>query len=149
MSAKRLIAAHTALLVESIEDSVDHLTKTLSLEFKAPAQIPFEVTSADGSKHDQVVRACYTQDMTFELLEAGDAGPISRSLGMGMHHHGGPVADIEAAVADQREAGNEVDWELRYEGQLIGAFFRGCPALPGRLEFVSAQAPPLFDMYAE
>jgi UDP-N-acetylmuramyl tripeptide synthase len=66
-----------------------------------------------------------------------------------LHHFGAVVGDIEAAIDAQRAAGADVTWELLYEGQLIAVFFEGSPEVPGRLELVSAKAPPLLDMFAE
>jgi hypothetical protein len=149
MDTQGLIGAHTSVMVDDVEASVDHLSATLPFEFKAPARIPFEVSGVDGNMYEQQVRACYSTDGTIELVEAADSGPFAGSIGSGIHHYGGLVGDLEAAVAKQLEAGNEVEWKLSYDGQLIAVFFRGGGALPGRLELVTAQAPPLLDMFAE
>lgn len=150
MSSLNLIATHTALLVDDIEQTAAHLERTLSCEFMTPGRIPFVAHDPTGQRHARPVRACFTTDRSIELIEAADdGGPFARELGLGLHHYGGPVADLEATVAAQLAAGNEIEWELRYDDQLIAVFFRGCAALPGRLELVTAQSPPLLKMFAD
>jgi hypothetical protein len=139
---------HYALLVESIETSVAHLQETAGLEFRSPARIPF-VVAGDGVTYEHEVRACYTVDKSFELVEAADGGPFAGQHRFGLHHYGGVVGDLGAAIDGQRSRGNDVEWELSYDGQLVAVFFAGTPSLPGRLELVSGQAPPLLDMFAE
>lgn len=139
---------HYALLVESIEPSVAYLQATAGLDFRAPARIPF-VVAGHGESFEHELRACYTVDMSVELLETGDRGPFGGEDRFGLHHYGGTVRDIETAINDQRSRGNDVDWELSYDGELIAVFFTGSPSLPGRLELVSGQAPPLLDIFAE
>ena len=139
---------HYALLVESVEAGVAHLSETVGLEFLRPARIPF-VVAGQGQEFEQEVRACYSVDRSVELVEAACEGPVAAQLGFGLHHYGGVVADLEAAIAQQASLGNEVAWRLSYERQLIAVFFEGCAGLPGRLEFVTAQAPPLLELFAE
>jgi hypothetical protein len=140
---------HYALLVESIETSVAHLQETAGLVFRSPARIPF-VVAGDGETYEHEVRACYTVDKSFELVETADRGPFAGGPHrFGLHHYGGVVADLGAAINGQRSRGNDVDWELSYDGQLVAVFFAGTPSLPGRLELVSGNAPPLLDMFAE
>ena len=139
---------HYALLVESIEASVAHLRETVGLEFRSPARIPF-VVAGHGEEYEHEVRACYAVDKSVELVETADRGPFAGARRFGLHHYGGVVADLESAVAQQRSRGNDVEWELSYDGQLVAVFFAGSRSLPGRLEFVSGQAPPLLDMFAE
>jgi len=139
---------HYALLVESVEASVAHLKKTAGLDFLAPARIPF-VVAGHGEEHEQEVRVCYAADKSVELVEAAGRGPFAADLGVGLHHYGGVVTDLEAAIAQQRSLGNGVDWRLSYDGQLVAVFFSGSAGLPGRLEFVTAQAPPLLEIFAE
>ena len=139
---------HYALLVESIEASVAHLQKTAGLEFRSPARIPF-VVSGHTEVYEHEVRACYTVDRSVELVETRDRGPFAGVHRFGLHHYGGTVGDLEAAIDEQRSLGNEVEWELSYDGQLVAVFFAGSPSLPGRLELVSGQTPPLLDMFAE
>lgn len=139
---------HYALLVESIEASVAHLQETAGLEFRSPSRIPF-VVSGHGETYEHEVRACYTVDMSTELVETADLGPFAGAHRFGLHHYGGVVSDLEAAIERQCALGNDVEWELSYDGQLIAVFFAGTTSLPGRLEYVSGQAPPLLDMFAE
>ena len=139
---------HYALLVQSIEASVAHLQETAGLNFRSPARIPF-VVSGHGDMYEQEVRACYTADMSVELVEADNCGPFAGEWRFGLHHYGGTVRDLEAAIDHERSRGNEVEWELAYDGQLVAVFFGGSPSLPGRLELVSGKAPPLLDMFAE
>jgi hypothetical protein len=139
---------HYALLVESIEASVAHIRETVGLEFRSPSRIPF-VVAGHGEEYEHDVRACYAIDRSVELVEAADRGPFGGERRFGLHHYGGVVADLNAAVAQQRSLGNDVEWELSYGGQLVAVFFAGTRSLPGRLEFVSAQAPPLLEMFAE
>jgi hypothetical protein len=139
---------HYALLVESVEAGVAHLRGTAGLGFLVPARIPF-VVAGNGEENEQEVRVCYAADRSIELVEAAGRGPFATDLGFGLHHYGGVVTDLEAAIAQQRSLGNGVDWRLSHDGQLIAVFFGGCRGLPGRLEFVTAQAPPLLEMYAE
>jgi hypothetical protein len=139
---------HYALLVESIEASVAHLEEMAGLEFRAPARIPF-VVAGRAETYEHEVRACYTVDMSVELVETADRGPFAGAHRFGLHHYGGGVSDLEAAIDAQRSRGNNVEWELSYDGQLVAVFFAGSPSLPGRLELVSGQAPPLLDMFAE
>jgi len=139
---------HYALLVESIEASVAHLRETTSLEFRSPARIPF-VVAGHGETYEHEVLACYAVDKSVELVETADRGPFAGEHRFGLHHYGGVVADLEAAIDGQRSLGNHVEWELSYNGQLVAAFFAGSASLPGRLEFVSGQAPPVLDMFAE
>lgn len=148
METEALTSNHYALLVENIDATVGHLTSKLSCRFRSPARIPFEV-SGHGERYRQDVRACYDVDGVVELVEAHDHGPFARSVDYGLHHFGGVVGDLENAVGQQRDAGNEVEWELSYRGQLIAVFFRGGKTLPGRLELVTAQRPPLLDLFAE
>ena len=146
MGDNGLVANHYALLVEDVAATVGHFEERLGVAFKSPARIPFDV-AGHGERYSEVALACYSVDGSVELVEAHDSGPFAPPVGL--HHFGGPVADLEAAVAAQRGAGNEVEWELSYEGELIAVFFTGGGALPGRLELVSASAPPLLEMYAE
>jgi hypothetical protein len=139
---------HYALIVESIEASVAHLQETAGLEFRSPARIPF-VLSGHGETLEHVLRACYTVDMSVELIETENRGPFAGEDRFGLHHYGGTVADLGTAIDHQRSLGNDVEWELSYDGQLIAVFFAGSPSLPGRLELVSGQAPPLLDIFAE
>lgn len=139
---------HYALLVPSIEASVAHLEETAGLDFLAPARIPFVITGS-GLEYEQEVRVCYAVDRSVELVEASGQGPFAAVQGFGLHHYGGVVADLETAIARQRALGNPVDSELSYDGQLIAVFFGGCSGLPGRLEYVTAQAPPLLELFAE
>lgn len=139
---------HYALLVESIEASVAHLRDTAGLEFRVPARIPFVVVG-HGEQYGLDVRACYTVDRSVELVETADRGPFAGANRFGLHHYGGVVSDLGAAIDAQHSLGNDVEWELSYDGQLIAVFFAGSPSLPGRLEFVSRQAPPLLDLFAE
>jgi hypothetical protein len=139
---------HYALLVESIEASVAHLHESAGLEFRSPARIPFLVAGHDET-YEHEVRACYTVDMSVELVETADRGPFAGAHRFGLHHYGGVVGDLEAAIDGQRSLGNDVEWELSYDGQLVAVFFAGSQSLPGRLELVSGQAPPLLDMFAE
>src|SRR5437764_1128802 len=127
---------HYALLVESIEASVAHLQETAGLEFRLPARIPF-VVAGHGKKYEHEVRACYTLDKSVELVETADRGPFSGANRFGLHHYGGVVADLGAAIDAQRSLGNGVEWELSYDGQLVAVFFSGSQSLPGRLELVS------------
>jgi hypothetical protein len=92
---------------------------------------------------------CYAVDHSLELVEAGGRGPFAAEVGPGLHHYGGVVPDLESAIALQRSLGNDVEWELSYDGHLVAVFFTGSGGLPGRLEFVSAQAPPLLELFAE
>jgi hypothetical protein len=142
-----LLGRHYALLVESVEASVDHLREATGLEFRPPARIPF-VIAGHGAQYEQEVRACYAVDKSVELVETAHRGPFAEPK-FGLHHYGGVVADIDTAIAQQRSLGNEVEWELSYDQQLVAVFFRGCDSLPGRLELVSGQAPPLLDLFAE
>jgi hypothetical protein len=139
---------HYALLVESIEASVAHLRETAGLDFRSPARIPFVVAGHDET-YEHEVRACYTVDMSVELVETAHLGPFAGAHRFGLHHYGGAVADLQAEIEQQRAHGNHVEWELSYDKQLIAVFFAGTASLPGRLEFVSGQAPPLLDMFAE
>ena len=134
--------------MESVEASVAHLREMAGLEFLSPARIPF-VIAGHGEEYEQEVRACYAMDRSIELVEAGGRGPFAVELGFGPHHYGGVVANLQAAIAQQRSLGNGVDWQLSYDGQLIAVFFRGCAGLPGRLEFVTGDAPPLLEIFAE
>jgi hypothetical protein len=142
------VGRHYALLVEGIEASVAYLQESVGLEFRFPARIPFVVTG-HGETYEQEVRACYAVDKSVELVETAARGPFAGDPRFGLHHYGGVVADLDAAIAQQRSLGNTVEWELSYEAQLIAVFFGGCAALPGRLEFVSGRAPPLLEMFAE
>jgi hypothetical protein len=139
---------HYALLVQSIEASLAHLQETAGLKFRSPARIPF-VVSGRGDTYEQEVRACYTVDMSVELVEADSRGPFAGEQRFGLHHYGGVVVDLDAAIDDQRSRGNDVEWELSYDGQLVAVFFAGSLSLPGRLELVSGSAPPLLDIFAE
>lgn len=141
------VGRHYGLLVKSIEASVEYLQATTSMSFRAPARVPFVMRSND-EEFEQDARVCYTEDGLLELVEAAERGVFARSLGYGLHHYGGLVADLAAAIEDQTSRGNKVEWELFYEGQLLAAFFSGTDSLPGRLEFVTAQAPPL-DFFTE
>ena len=139
---------HYALLVESIEASVAHLGATAGLEFRSPARIPF-VVAGHGEEYEHEVRACYALDKSVELVETGARGPFAGESRFGLHHYGCVVADLEAAIDHQGSLGNHVEWELSYEGQLVAVFFAGSRSLPGRLELVSGQAPPLLEMFAQ
>lgn len=139
---------HYALLVERIEASVVHLQATAGLEFRTPARIPF-VVAGHGETFEHALRVCYTVDMSVELVEAGDRAPFGGEDRFGLHHYGGTVDVLEAAIDEQSSRGNNVEWELSYDGQLIAVFFAGSPSLPGRLELVNGQAPPLLDVFAE
>src|SRR5438067_1911496 len=119
MGIDGIVASHTSLMVEDVDASVDYLERTLGLSFRSPARIPFEISEPGGSSSTIEVRACYSVDGTLELAQVGDDGPFARSVGFGLHHFGGVVDDIEAAVEAQRAAGNEVAWELSFEDQLI------------------------------
>ena len=139
---------HYALLVESVDASVGHLRELVGVEFGSPARIPF-VGAGHGEQYEQEVRACYAVDRSVELVETASDGPFAGDDRFGLHHYGGVVADLDAAIARQRSIGNHVEWELSFDGQLIAVFFRGSSALPGRLELVSGTAPPLLDVFAE
>lgn len=139
---------HFGLLVEDIDETVEYMTRRLGIEFGRSATIPF-VMKGNDRKFEQDVRACYATDRHVELVQAADRGAFDRSRGLGLHHYGGVVADLGPAVADQRSHGNEVDWELSHDGQLIAVFFKGGGPLPGRLELVTSNAPPLFAQYAD
>lgn len=139
---------HYAVLVESIETSRAHVEETVDLPFLPPARLPFLI-SGRGAAFKEEVRVCYAVDHSLELVEARGHGPFAAELGLGLHHYGGVVPDLESAIALQRSLGNDVEWELSYDGRLIAVFFAGCSGLPGRLEFVSAQAPPLLELFAE
>jgi hypothetical protein len=142
------VGRHYALLVESVEASVDYLEKSVGLQFRAPARIPF-VVAGHGEEYEHDVRACYAVDRSVELVEAAARGPFAGERRFGLHHYGGVVADLAAAIAEQASLGNRVEWELSYDNQLIAVFFSGTAALPGRLEFVTAHAPPLLELFAE
>lgn len=148
MKADDYNGRHYALLVESVESSVGHLGETAGLTFRSPARLPFLI-SGRGQEYEQEVRVCYAVDRSVELVEAVGHGPFSADLGFGLHHYGGVVPDLEREIARQRSLGNTVEWELSYDGELVAVFFQGCSGLPGRLEFVSGQAPPLLDIFAE
>jgi glyoxalase/bleomycin resistance protein/dioxygenase superfamily protein len=148
MKSDDYMGRHYALLVESVEATVGHLGQTAGLAFRSPARLPFLI-SGQGQEHEQEVRVCYAVDRSVELVEAVGRGPFSAESGFGLHHYGGVVPDLDAAIVQQRSLGNGIEWELAFEGQLVAVFFKGCPRLPGRLEFVSGQAPPLLDMFAE
>lgn len=148
MTETGLITNHYALVVEDLGATVAHMSDHFDLEFNPPARIPFEV-AGEGDSYIQVVPACYDTKGVIEIVEAQDRGPFAVEKGLGMHHFGGLVSDLDNAVTAQRETGNEVNWELSFDGQLIAVFFSGCAALPGQLELVTAQAPPLLEMFAD
>lgn len=148
MENQGLITNHYALLVESIDATVGRFESDLGLRFDTPVRIPFEI-EGHGEQYAQEVRACFDADHRVELIEPHERGPFAPSPGPGMHHFGGVVPDLADRVERQRTAGNEVDWELSYDGQLVAVFFTGGGDLPGRLELVNGQAPPLLEMFAE
>jgi hypothetical protein len=151
-----LIRRHYALLVRSIDESVTYLQDTHDMRFRSVARVAF-VMAGHGHEWRQETRACYSADGLVELVaaahgaaaEAADRGPFGRDLGYGLHHHGAVVTDLDAAVEKQLGHGSEIEWELLDDGQRIAVFFGGVAGLPGRLEFVTAQAPPLLDLFAE
>lgn len=147
MKPEDFVGRHFGLLVDSIEDSIEYFENAFGMSFLAPARIPF-VVRGHGDEWTQPTRAVYDTGLQIELVEVTEKGPMSRDHGVGLHHYGGLVTDLDAAVEEQQTLGNEIEWQLSYEGQLIAVFFRGAAALPGRLELVSAQAPPL-ESFAE
>ena len=148
MKAEEYKGRHYALLVESVEASVAYLGETVGLEFCSPARIPFDI-AGHGEEYVQEVRACYAADKSVELVEATGRGPFAADQGVGLHHYGGVVDDLGSAIAQQRSMGNSVEWKLSYDGKLVAVFFSGSASLPGRLEFVTAHAPPLLELFAE
>ncbi|KUH67476.1 hypothetical protein AU184_26360 [Mycolicibacterium novocastrense] len=148
MTTQPYRGAHYALLVRSIEETRDTLRRNFGVEFGAVATIPLTVRGhRDEFALD--VRACYAKDRHVELVQAADRGPFARSLQYGLHHFGGVVDDLKQAVEEQLSQGNTVEWELSYDDKLVAVFFTGAPCLPGRLELVNGNNPPLFDMFAE
>lgn len=121
------VGRHYGLLVKSIEASVEYLQATTSMSFRAPARVPFVMRSND-EEFEQDARVCYTEDGLLELVEAAERGVFARSLGYGLHHYGGLVADLAAASRIKRRAGTKSSGSYSTKGSSLRPFSVGLTA---------------------
>lgn len=148
MKAEDFARLHCGHLVRDLNESMKTFAQSFGFEFNTPAVIPFTMKHGDDV-WDQPTRAVFATNWIFEMVEVAPKGVFAEEIGFGLHHVGGVVADIDAAVEEQIALENLPEYELSYEGQLIAVFFKGTDAMPGRLELVNAKAPRLLEIFAE
>jgi catechol 2,3-dioxygenase-like lactoylglutathione lyase family enzyme len=156
---------HVGILVADVRAEVDRWSQRLGVAFRPPAPLVFDIVeTAAGTEYAVPVPISYAPEGPpwFELLEATGDTVWRAGQGLGVHHVGGHVADLDAEERRLQALGMEVEARIRLgDGTHIITFLQATDGSGTRVEllgqllypawraWMTGGPPPGYETYPE
>jgi catechol 2,3-dioxygenase-like lactoylglutathione lyase family enzyme len=136
---------HVGMLVEDLDKGIAHYAKALGLRFRPANVASFAVVEEDGVSAPADLIMTYSMEGPpyVELMQAMGSGVWSARHGIGLHHIGGFVADIEGEVRRLAREGLTPEASIYTpDRELLIVYFRPGGLMGTRCELLSEKLKP-------